>query len=73
MANRLKMAKINGIKTLGERGWSQRRIAEALGVDRRTVTKYLGEAGSKCAEPPHGSVETLAASRYAIAPRVEAG
>lgn len=68
MANRLKMAKINSIKTLGERGWSQRRIAEALGVDRRTVAKYLGEVGSKCAEAPPGSVETSAASKCTIAP-----
>ena len=54
MANQLKMAKVNAIKTLGERGWSQRRIAETLGINRRTVARYLGEEASKCAEAPPG-------------------
>ncbi len=41
MANQLKMAKIGSILTLRERGWSCRRIARELGVDRETVSRYL--------------------------------
>ena len=48
MANQLKMAKVNAIHTLAQRGWSQRRIAESLGINRRTVARYLSEHGSKC-------------------------
>ena len=40
MANRLKMATINAIQCLLERGWSRRRIARELGVDRETVARY---------------------------------
>jgi transposase len=41
MANRLKMAKVHSIQTLHARGWSQRRIARALGVHRETVARYV--------------------------------
>jgi transposase len=41
MANVLKMAKIQAIQQLHAAGWSQRRIAEELGVDRGTVARYL--------------------------------
>lgn len=41
MANRLKMAKINAILTLRERGWSCRRIARELGIHRETVGRYV--------------------------------
>lgn len=40
MANQLKVAVVHAIEVLLERGWSQRRIAGALGVDRGTVTGY---------------------------------
>lgn len=40
MANRLKMAMVHSIQTLLERGWSRRRIARELGVDRETVGRY---------------------------------
>jgi len=40
MANRLEMAKVYAIQVLLERGWSQRRVAAALGVDRETVRRY---------------------------------
>ena len=40
MANRLKMAKIHAIIGLLEQGWSYRRIARELGVDRETVARY---------------------------------
>ena len=41
MANQLKMADIQCIMTLRSRGWSRRRIARELGVDRETVTRYV--------------------------------
>lgn len=41
MANQLKMADVQCILTLRERGWSRRRIARELGVDRATVGRYL--------------------------------
>ncbi len=41
MANQLKMATVQSILTLHERGWSQRRIASELDVDRETVSRYV--------------------------------
>jgi hypothetical protein len=41
MANRLKMATVQSILTLHERGWSQRRIATELDVNRETVSRYV--------------------------------
>lgn len=59
MANRLGMAKVHSIQTLHARGWSQRRIARALGVDRETVARYVraGAAASRQNQPnpPTGS------------------
>jgi len=40
MANQLKMAMVNAILTLKQRGWSQRRIARELGINRETVARY---------------------------------
>lgn len=59
MANRLRMAKVHSIQTLHARGWSQRRIARALGVDRETVARYV-RAGAAVGRqnqpnPPTGS------------------
>ena len=54
MANQLKMAKVQTILTLHRQGWSQRRIAEELGIDRGTVARYVGGA-SKPAKAPTGS------------------
>jgi len=69
MANRLKVGWVHAIEALLERRWSQRRIAEALGIDRGTVARYArlprqaaslvhappdaGEANP--AKPAHGS------------------
>jgi transposase len=47
MANRLKMAKIQAILELHHRGWSQRRIAHELGIDRETVGRYVGLAAGE--------------------------
>ena len=41
MANLLKMVRIETIHTLHQRGWSQRRIARELGIDRETVARHL--------------------------------
>jgi transposase len=41
MANRLKMARIQSILSLHAQGWSRRRIARELDVDRETVSRYL--------------------------------
>jgi transposase len=60
VSNKLKMADISSIQTLLQRGWSQRRIARELGVNRETVARYaaaldpkpaISTAGS-CAEKP---------------------
>ena len=40
VANRLKVGCVHAIEVLLERGWSQRRIAEALGIARGTVARY---------------------------------
>lgn len=55
MSNQLKMAQVQSILALSERGWSQRRIARELGVDRETVSRYVGLASAKPAKLPTGS------------------
>jgi transposase len=59
MANQLKMAIVNAISILKDRGWSYRRIAQELGINRETVSKYvsLRQSGSKPAKAPTGSEE----------------
>jgi len=71
MANQLKMAMVNAISALKERGWSHRRIARELGINRETVSRYVnlwqsnpkpatnaptGLEDSKPAKAPTGSV-----------------
>ena len=54
MANRLRMAKIHSIQTLRAQGWSQRRIARALDIDRETVARYIrAAAGSDPQNQPN--------------------
>jgi transposase len=66
MANHLKMAEIQAIRVLHERGWSCRRIARELGIHRETVGRYIrrlqggeeaggGGAGENRPNPPAGS------------------
>jgi len=58
VANELKMATITSILTLHKRGWSQRKIAEVLGVSRTSVRRHLAQnaCDSNCtANPPPGS------------------
>lgn len=41
MANWLRMAQVHAIEGLWMQGWSRRRIARELGLDRATVRKYI--------------------------------
>ena len=64
MANRLKMEKIEAIKALLRRGWSERRISRELGVHRATVKQYnLVEEGSNCTIPRTGNEGADGANR----------
>ena len=47
MSNVLKVSHQTTIRSLYEEGWSQRRIARALGVHRKTVWRYV-QRGAKC-------------------------
>jgi transposase len=58
MANHLSMAKCNGIVGLHQEGWSQRRIAEALGIDRKTVRRQLASEAAKGTKAPTGKAPT---------------
>jgi predicted transcriptional regulator len=42
MSNVLKVSLQVTIRNLADRGWSQRRIASELGIDRETVRRYIG-------------------------------
>jgi transposase len=70
MANRLKMALFETIQSLSQRGWSQRRIARELNVDRETVAKHLRARHdeSKPATAPFGSAAQGDESKSATAP-----
>jgi len=59
MANQLKMAVVHAILTLAKLGWSQRRIAQVLGVDRETVARqvHVPPADSKPATNPIPGLE----------------
>jgi len=47
MSNVLKVNKQETIQTLKERGWSERKIAEELGLNRRTVRRYGAKSASE--------------------------
>src|SRR5437870_1090352 len=70
MANALKMAVIEAILSLCRRGWSRRRIARELGIDRETVSRHLRAATepSNPANAPLGSAAFGADPKPAIAP-----
>ena len=46
MANQLKMAVLETLLRLHAQGWSQRRIARELGVDRAAVARHIHQATS---------------------------
>ena len=52
MSNLLKVAMIDIILSLHRKGWSQRRIARELGINRETVARYLKQvtAGAKTSQ-----------------------
>ena len=52
--NQLKVSLLEAKICLFERGWSQRRIARELPVDRETVRRYIGAAEPAISNP--GSV-----------------
>ena len=64
MANQLKMAVVHAILTLVRLGWSHRRIAQVLGVDRETVARYVHwpSADSKPATNPIPGSEAVGPS-----------
>ena len=71
MANRLKMAIVQSILSLHAQGWSGRRIAVALEINRETVAHYIQQqqaAGSKPANAPISPAGSAAASNPATAP-----
>jgi transposase len=70
MCNLLKVAMIDTILSLRQRGWSQRRIARELGIDRETVARYLHQQAdlSKPANAPLGSHDLSDLSKPANAP-----
>jgi len=70
MSNLLKVAMIDIILSLHRRGWSQRRIARELEINRETVARYLRQtrAAPKPANAPTGSIDLEAAPKPANAP-----
>jgi transposase len=70
MANLLKMAMIETIVRLHRQGWSNRRIARELGVDRDAVSRQIRQAlvNPKAAKAPTGSEELADSSKAAKAP-----
>jgi len=70
MSNRLKVAMIDIILSLHRKGWSQRRIAAELEINRETVARYLklARAAPKPAIAPPGSDSPEPAPKPAIAP-----
>jgi len=64
MANSLNVALVESIRSLFAQGWSRRRIARELRVDRETVGKYVLEqsCGAKPANLPTGSEASKPAS-----------
>src|SRR6202789_2540814 len=66
----IKVATIDIILSLHRRGWSQRRIAAELDINRETVARYLKRAksASKPANAPTGSDTLESASHPANAP-----
>src|SRR5271157_1370194 len=70
--NQLKMDIQQAISTLSGSGWSQRRIARELGIDRETVARYrrlAREVGEpKPAIPPAGSEPAEGPNPAAVPP-----
>jgi len=67
MANQLNMAQVQNILILHQQGFSQRKIAQTLGMNRETVARYLRSV----LEPTVSSAQTP--SKPAISPPGSAG
>jgi IS30 family transposase len=65
--NQLDVSLQHSIATLTAKGWSARKVARELGVDRETVSRYLRLDTSKPAIPPAGS-QSLSEPNPAIPP-----
>src|SRR5690348_1237338 len=83
MANILKVNEQNTIQQLAAQGWSRRRIARALKVDRKTVRRYLktaaksptistpGSGGAESKSPPISTAgESEPAPAQALGPEL---
>jgi len=70
MANRLGVADVHAIESLLSRGWSQRRVARELGVDRATVARYarLSRENSKPAKVTPGNGVSEASNPAKVTP-----
>ena len=70
--NQLKVNQQQSIVALFEQGWSKRRIARELGLDRLTVRRHLAVAAAKSPAPRTGSGEA-AESKSPANPRTGSG
>jgi transposase len=70
MANQLKMAFIDTLLHLHAQGWSQRRIARELGIDRSAVARHLRAAAAASPSPGEANAVQIvpAESKPARAP-----
>src|SRR5262249_23600251 len=68
MPNQLKLAMLQGLLALHQQGWSQRRIARQLGVNRETVGRYLAQWRAAAAKPaiPHTGSDIEIVAKPAI-------
>jgi Homeodomain-like domain len=73
MANRLKMVNIQAVIGLLEQGWSYRRIARELGIDRETVARYdrlrkskpaIVAPGSRVPEDPNAAISPPGSGQF---------
>lgn len=64
--NRRKAENEKAIKALARKGWSRRRVARELGLDRATVGRYWPEAASNAAISTAGSEVKGGSSNAAI-------
>ena len=73
MANLLKVNEQNTIQQLAAQGWSRRRIARELNVDRKTVRRYLASLGKSPTISTPGSTEPGEAKAPISTPEKESG
>ena len=73
MSNILEVPQQQAIQALVAKGWSVRRIASTLGINRRTVKRYAAAAPKCTAEVIAGSRSSCRAFHEVIAPMLELG